>query len=132
DLADGRALAVDDVEVAGAIDRDAVGREEPRGGAGAVGRAGGAGGAGHGGDVGVRRDLADRVVARVDDVEVAGGVDGERGGGVEARGGAVAVGGARRERGAGERGDHAAGGDLADRLVPAVGDEQVAAGVGDH
>ncbi len=90
----------------------------------AVGVAGSAR-SGDGRDLPFGRDLADAVVVGVRDVDVAAPVHGHADGGVEARGGGVAVGVARRAF-ARDRADLPFGRDLADAVVARVGDVEIA------
>ena len=107
---------VGDVDVA-AVEGDRVRRVEARGGAGTVGEGGHARGAGERGDDAARNhDLADDVVVRVGDVEVAGAVAGDPVRMIEARGGAGGVGRAALAGAAGERG-HGARGSATLRMV---------------
>src|ERR1700733_9901075 len=136
---------VGDVEVVGAgVDRDPVGGVElGRGGglaaalaAGRGGAAGGGGGVDDGGDAPGRGDFADGVVEGVGDEQVAGAVDGDALGVVEAGGGGgAAVAGEAAEAVAGLVGgvvagdggdDPGLGVDPADDVVGRVGDVEVA------
>src|SRR5207249_4556711 len=79
--------------------------------------------------------LADARVARVRDVEVAGGVEGHANGVVEVRGGrgaAVAQEARRTTAAAGVGRDGAPGADLADAAAAAVRDVEIAGGIDGH
>ena len=76
-----------------------------------------------------RRDLADRRVVDVSDMDVARGIDRDTFRWVEPRRTARAIGAARDTRLLGKRSDDTGGRDLADRIVAGVGDIDVARGI---
>src|SRR5207253_2708541 len=134
DLADAAVAQVRDVEIAGGIERHAVGPVELRGGGGAAGARGALRtGAGVGRDGATGGDLADAVVLRVRDVEVAGGIEGHAAWADELRGGrGAAVAREALRTGAGVGRDDAAGGDLPDAVVLTLRDVEVAGGIEGH
>src|SRR5204863_343539 len=160
DLADPVVAGVGDVQVPRHVQRDLVGAVQQRGAgrAAVAGVAGGAGGAARDGvDVpgghglaplgaGAGGDRPDRLVVGVGDVQVAGGVQGDRGRRDQQRGGgraavaAVAAGAIGAPgHGVDVPGGHgdaelgvAGGGDLLHPVVGGVGDEDVAMAVGGH
>src|SRR5439155_1371940 len=78
-------------------------------------------------------DLADAVVVRVGDVEVAGGIEGHAVGAAELSGGrGAAVAREALRTGAGVGRDGAAGGDLPDAVVLTLRDVEVAGGIEGH
>src|SRR5262249_21278328 len=132
DLPDGAVLRVGDVEVAGAVGGDGVRVVERGGREGDVRAARPDRRARQRGDGGGRDgDLADGCVGGGGDVQVCRPVGGDARRRVETGGGARSVGAAGLARRACQRG-HGAGGDddLADGVVDAVGDVQVARAVG--
>ena len=132
-LADHVVVRVGDEQVARGVDGDADGVAQLGGGGGSVVAAVTLGAvAGDGDDVAGRLDdLADHVVGRVGDEQVARGVDGDAVGLVQLGGGGGSVVAAVTLGAVAGDGDDVAGrlDDLADHVVGRVGDEQVARGV---
>ena len=130
-LADPVVERVGDVEVACGIDRHAL-RPVQLGvdGRRAVAAVSGQAGARHRRDGAIGRDPADHVVARVGDVQVARGVEGQAGRPVELRGrGGAAVARISGHSCSREGADGAVRGDLADPVGVAVGHVDVAGGI---
>ena len=92
DLTDREVDGIRNVEIACTVDRDVSGLIELRSAARAVDRANVADGAGNGGDHSGGRDLADQVVVRVRDKEIARTVHGHATGAAEPGGAAGAIG----------------------------------------
>ena len=113
-------VGVGHINVAGLVDSHRRGCVEDGRGARAVPVPVDARAARQGGHHAGRRDLADQAVARVGHDQVAGRVDREVPGRIEARSSAGAVARARGQR-TGERGHDAGGADLADHVVVGVG-----------
>ena len=116
-----------DEEVSFRIDQDVVGiRDGARGGGHPVGGIAADPGAGNGGDNPARCHLPDPVVVAVGYVEVAGGVEREATWVVDASvlGGAL-VAGIPGGAGPGDRADRPGRGDLADAMVPGIGNVEV-------
>ncbi|MNS29471.1 hypothetical protein D3C72_614720 [compost metagenome] len=124
-LADHVVVGVGDVEVARGVEAGATRRHEHGHGGRAVGQAGEAV-AGQGGHHAGGGHLAHALVGAVRHDQLASGVHGDAVGRVEERGGAGAVGVAVA---AGDRADDARGRDLADAVVGALGDVEVARGI---
>ena len=82
------------------------------------------------GDNACGRDLADGVVAFISHIGIAGTVESDAEGGIEACRGPGSVGAANDAGGTGERGDYARGCDLADGVVVGIGHIDIARAVG--
>ena len=130
DLADRVVHLVNDKQGSASVHHDADRVVELRGRPGAVIVAEAPRGPREGGHDAARRDLADRVVARVRDKNVAASVHGDAERTVELRGRSRPVIASDDPRGARQGGHDAGRRDLADRVVQLVRDINVAAGVG--
>ena len=130
-LAHAVAFELGDIEVAGGVEREVARRHELGvGGRAAIAERTFAARAGEGRDRAVRRYFAHAVVAEVRDVEVAGGVEREAVGLIEPRAqGRPAIAAQAGPPGAGDGGDPAVPGHLADAVVFGIGDVDVALGV---
>ena len=125
-LADAGVTGVGDVQVAGGIHRDAVGIKQL--GAGRrTAIAEGCAASRHGRDH-ATRNLADAVIIRIGDVEVAGGIHGDASGIVQLGAGGLAV-TAIACRSVSRHGGHRSVRDFADAVVIRIGDVQVAGGI---
>ena len=116
DLPDRAVIRVAYVDVIRSIHGDAAGIIELGGRSGAIGRAGVQGTAGKSRDHAGRRDLANRVVVGIGDIDVARAVRGQAAGNVEFRAGPGAVVVSDFVERAGEGRDNATGRNLADRV----------------
>ena len=116
----------------GAVGGDGPGRVETRGGPGPIGTADRFRAPCKGTDLAGWGNFPNRAVARVGDIQVAGCVDGNPRGIVQARRSTIAVGGTGLT-GQAREGTHRTGlGNLANRVVAAVGDVDVARGIDSH
>ena len=125
-------LVVGDVDVAVPINRHPARVLEAGVGAGPISRPRRPGGASQRGDHTGRRDLTNRMVISVGDVDVAVPINRHPVRVPEAGVGAGPIIRPRRPGGASQRGDHTGRRDLTNRMVPVVGDVDVAVPINRH
>ena len=132
DFANRGVAVIRNIDRAGAVHRHASGKEEPRRGAGAIVRTLVADNAGKCGHHAGGRDLADRLVALIDDVDIPRSVHREASRAIELGRGPRAVDRAWIFGRTGQDGDDSGGRDLADRMAVRFRDVHIPRAVHGH